>query len=285
LKQSIQLTLTVPEGKRLIARALSLVPEIQQALERGLILLKGGTTVSALCEELCGVPLRISGRISATGTRAARDESRAPHVVLLDHGRPRALTDIEAMASAVESLGPEDVSVIGANVIDAQGNAAMMAGAELGGAPGQVISGLMAQGAHHFIVAGLEKLSPISVREAVLAAGRTRMKRSMGMAVGLIPIHGHLVTEIEALTILGKSFGEEPLVTVVGRGGIDGAEGSTTLVVSGETSTLLDGVWEEVWRIKGSGHPGDEASLPECAGASPGCALHRSCCYVRRSGP
>ncbi|MEW6080657.1 MAG: hypothetical protein AB1576_02475 [Bacillota bacterium] len=285
MRQSIQITLTVPEGKRLIAKALSLVPEIQEALVHGLILLKGGTTVSALCEELCGVPLRISGRISATGTRAARDESRAPHVVLLDHGRPQPLMDLEAMASTVRSMGPGDVSVMGANIIDAQGNAAMMAGAELGGAPGQVISGLMAQGAHLFIAAGLEKMSPVSVGKAVLAAGRTRMKRSMGMAVGLIPIYGRLVTEMEALTILGRSLGEEPAVSVIGRGGMDGAEGSTTFVVSGETDTLVEGVWEEVWRIKGSGHSGEEASLPECAGAGPSCARHRSCCYVRRLGP
>ncbi|MEW6723349.1 MAG: hypothetical protein AB1331_00295 [Bacillota bacterium] len=51
---SIQVTITVPEGKRLIARAICRLPEVTQAYAAGRILLKGGTTVSAVSEELAG---------------------------------------------------------------------------------------------------------------------------------------------------------------------------------------------------------------------------------------
>ena len=67
----VQFTLTVAEGKRLIARGIASLPEVRKAMAEGLILLKGGTTVSALSEELCGMPLRISGRITPRGTVSA----------------------------------------------------------------------------------------------------------------------------------------------------------------------------------------------------------------------
>ncbi|MDP2948451.1 MAG: hypothetical protein Q8P22_02800, partial [Chloroflexota bacterium] len=67
-----QVALTVSEGKRLIARAISCLPEVREALACGLILLKGGSTVSAVAEELCDRSLRLSGRISPRGTVSAR---------------------------------------------------------------------------------------------------------------------------------------------------------------------------------------------------------------------
>lgn len=64
----VQIALTVNESKRLIAKAIISLPEVKNAFEKEKILLKGGTTVSAVAEELVGVPLRICGRISKRGT-------------------------------------------------------------------------------------------------------------------------------------------------------------------------------------------------------------------------
>ena len=66
MAKKVQVTLTGNEGKRLIAKAAVRMPEIQERLEKNKILLCGGTTVSALSEELGFGPLRISGRIDAT---------------------------------------------------------------------------------------------------------------------------------------------------------------------------------------------------------------------------
>ncbi len=53
----------------------------------------------------------------------------------------------------------------------------------------------------------------------------------MGMAVGLIPVPGRIITELTALSLLA-----EVTATVIGRGGImGGAEGATTFVVQGGT--------------------------------------------------
>ena len=87
MAKKVQVTLTGNEGKRLIAKAAVRMPEIQERLEKNKILLCGGTTVSALSEELGFGPLRISGRIDASGTRTALKKAKAPHNLLLDQGK------------------------------------------------------------------------------------------------------------------------------------------------------------------------------------------------------
>lgn len=52
------------------------------------------------------------------------------------------------------------------------------------------------------VAAGLEKLIPGRVEEAVRAAGRKGVALSMGMAVGLMPIYGRPMTEVEAVKLL-----------------------------------------------------------------------------------
>ena len=49
-----QFTLTVSEGKRIIAKAVAKMPPVKRALYGGRVLLKGGTTVSAVSEEIGG---------------------------------------------------------------------------------------------------------------------------------------------------------------------------------------------------------------------------------------
>ena len=55
----IQITLTSPEGKRIIAKGIKALPRVQEVRKEGKIVLKGGTTVSAVSEELCGEPMKI----------------------------------------------------------------------------------------------------------------------------------------------------------------------------------------------------------------------------------
>ncbi len=89
-----QFTLTVSEGKRLIAKAIASLPEVRKALSDGMILLKGGTTVSALSEELCGQPLRISGRVTPRGTvSSGAAEPEGAHSLLLRRGSPKRRTE------------------------------------------------------------------------------------------------------------------------------------------------------------------------------------------------
>ena len=125
----IQVTLTVNEAKRIIAKGIALLPSVQKALVSGKVFLKGGTTVSAACEELTGKPLRISGRITPQGAKTGQIGLKGFHCGLIERGK---LQDSdESLEVVVASLNPEDVGILGANAIDAYGNAALFYGAPL----------------------------------------------------------------------------------------------------------------------------------------------------------
>ncbi len=95
----------------------------------------------------------------------------------------------------------------------------------------------------------------------------------MGMAVGLIPIVGKVFTEIEAIKTVSNLE-----AVVIGRGGIDGAEGAAVFSVESpqEKCELLLKI---IKTIKGASTSGDEESLEECKPGSPGCKNHMACIY------
>ena len=271
-----QITLTVAEAKAVIARAIADLPEVQAALKQGRVLLKGGTTVAAVAMLLTEKPLRISGRISPRGTKATRGLSPHAHSLLLENGDSRNID--EAFCEAVGRLRPGDVAIIGANALDSSGQAALMLGRPLGGNVGQGLAGIMTQGCRVLIACGLEKLIPGSIAEAVRAAGIYSADWSLGMATGLSPLSGEVITEQNALELISGAK-----CTVIGAGGIDGAEGSTTMVVEGCETAVKKAV-QTALAVRGAQTAGCPESLVECEPGSPGCAQHRACAWRSAGG-
>ena len=274
----LQISLTVPEAKEIIAKDAANLPEIKRAMKSGKIFLKGGTTVSALARELVGTDLYICGRISPRGTKGSKSMIfDVPHSVLIDKGVVRNADDWEE--AEIKNLQKQDVFVIGANAIDKDGNAAIMAGSFLGGPPGKILGGLMAEGINIIILAGIEKLIPTTISDAVRACGRKKVDISFGMAVGLIPIIGKLITEQTAIEMLA-----DVKCTVIGKGGICGAEGSTTMVVEGDKSQIYK-IYKYVESVKGFTTCGIKASLEECERGSMGCKEELACIYKKPIKP
>ncbi|MCB2188276.1 MAG: hypothetical protein KQJ78_17790 [Deltaproteobacteria bacterium] len=272
-----QITLTVNEAKRLIAKGLAAHPAVRKALAGGRIFLKGGTTVSAVAEELVGRPLRISGRISPRGAKTAADAGGGFHCALIENGE---LLDIEdRLPEVVAGLGGDDVAITGANAIDVYGNAALMFGAPGGGGPGIIIAGLMGEIPNVFIAAGLEKLVPGPLTAVTPRAARKGVGLSMGMAVGLTPLAGAIISEDRALALLAPVE-----VTVIGRGGLWGAEGATTLLIEGEEGPVRE-VFRLAQAVKGAQPSGTERSRAECAFPHAKCRGHVACMYKRRQAP
>lgn len=272
----IQITLTVPEAKRIIAKGIASKPEVKNALQHGNILLKGGTTVSALCEELTGHPLRIGGRITPKGTMNALHKKGGAHCLLINKSEAKNVD--ETVEDVTSILKKDDVIIVGANALDVHGSAAMMAAAPLGSHPGKAISGFMSQGTKVIVAVGLEKLIVGNIRDAVMACGRESIDRSFGSAIGLIPIFGEVVTELEAIELLANVK-----ATMIGAGGILGAEGATTSVVEGPDDEVKR-VFQIVSEIKGARTSGTSESLIECEAGCPQCARHLACIY-REAGP
>lgn len=179
----------------------------------------------------------------------------------------------ETLPEVVAGLGASDAFIIGANVIDAHGGAALLAGASLGGRPGSIFTSIMAEGVPVVVAAGLEKLIPGTVGEAVRVAGRKGIDLAMGMAVGLMPIYGRIVTEVEAVKALSPVE-----CHVIAKGGVDGAEGGISLMVSGEKPDV-ERIFKLALQLKGASLSGAPQSLEQCDSASARCAGHLACIY------
>jgi hypothetical protein len=270
-----QISLTVTGAKRIIAKAVASFPEVRKAVQSGKLVLKGGTTVSALCEELGFGPLLVTGRITVLGTMSTAlspGESPVPHMVVVEGGAVQdAYGDIQGLLAR---LGEEDVVVISPNAFDAYGTAATMAGRPGGGPPGAIWAGIQARGVQLILPAGLEKMIPGRIVDAVRAGGQQRVDLAMGACVGLMPILGRIITEIDACLTLGAER-----ATVIGRGGINGAEGATTLVVEGEAERVKEIVLMALAANK-TPTPGLPQSLKDCRPRhSPRCRNHAKCIY------
>jgi hypothetical protein len=266
-----QITLTVHEAKRIIAKGITQIPEVQEALKSGKVFLKGGTTVSAVSEELVGTPLRICGRITSQGAKMAQNVTQGFHCALIEGGK---LLDVDArLQKTVDELSADDVAIFGANAIDIYGNAAMMYGAPLGGGPGRVISGIMAELSNIIIAVGLEKLIPGCLTDIIARTGHKDIEIAMGMPAGLTPITGNIITEKEAISLLADVD-----CTVIGMGGISGAEGSTTMVIEGRREEV-ERAFAIAASVKGTDVSGQKESLPECDSPHEHCKLHRACIY------
>ena len=267
----IQFTLTVNEGKWLIAHAIAGMPEVRRAMAEGRVVFKAGTTVSCVAQLLTNTPLRICGRITPRATVSSRAKGPGSHFLLYDQGR---LENLDGHADvALLELGPGDVMITGANIIDAFGGAAMLAGSPGGNDGGRTIATMCSEGFQVIVAAGLEKLIPGAVGQSIIHSRRKGISSSRGMACGLFPVMGQVITELEAIRMIA-----DVEVCLIGRGGINGAEGGSVFQAWGPEVEL-----EELERVLASCRgllvAGELASLEECSYPCVNCNGHRSCCY------
>lgn len=124
----------------------------------------------------------------------------------------------------------------------------------------------------------LEKLIPGSIEEAINVSGIYSPVWSMGMGTGLAPVSGEIVTEKIALELIARVK-----CTVIASGGIDGAEGATTMVIEGDADQVKTAV-QTVLRVKGSTSAGCPVSLTECGPGAPGCSVHQACAWRMGKG-
>ncbi len=259
--------LTPSEGKRLIAKGVKEMPEVQEALHSGKLIIAGGTTNAFIAEELTGIKIEpdrytagiiTKGRLCVTPSK----ERISPVVIIKGEVVEASWEDV------IEDFGRGDVFVKGANAIDASGMAGVFVASPTAGTIGRVLGTLYARGAHLIIPACLEKMVP-SVQDALGKAGTLVFQHSLGVPVGIVPIvGGKIVTEITALETLSQVD-----AVALGAGGVGGSEGSTTIAVSGrekEVSRIFDMIKE----IKGE---------PPVQGIKRRCADCRSSCSYKRN--
>ncbi|MGC9444946.1 MAG: hypothetical protein ACP5E9_08510 [Candidatus Methanospirareceae archaeon] len=249
-KGSIVISLTPSESRRLIAKAVANLDVVQHALQHGTIVIGLGTTNAYVAEELLryasGADKEFekqryaAGVITPEGLCVVPKEARINEIILRN-----GTVSKERIGDAIETLTADDVFIKGANALDATGTAGVLMANRLGGTIGAALGSVMARGVQFIIPVGLEKTIPYPVADAAKRVGIDRCERTLGWPVGLMPMHGRVITELDALKILGADD-----AFPIGAGGINGGEGSIVICCEGTLETL-DRVLTFVRHLKG----------------------------------
>jgi hypothetical protein len=280
-----QITLTSTESKKLVARAVAAMDPVRKAMSDGLIVIHPSSTTLFLVEELtgkrpeglwaCGVVFPRGMCVSWERQQAVylkppaekSDAGQFPFSWVLEKGVFRTgLT----LYSLFERMGKEDVYVKGVNAIDSEGNAGVLYAGPGGGTISKALAASRQKGFSMILPSGLEKLIPTPISKAAKAASREKMDMAMGIPVGLLPVSGTVVTEIEAIHLLS---GAE--ATVIAAGGMGGAEGSISLVIQGPDEKVSQ-AFQMMKEVKG-------ATLPEIRPTDCSICFFPTCHFRERS--
>jgi len=231
------------ESKKLLAKAVSQLPEVVRALNEGIVVIGGGTTNAYIAREITGRNIEVgrftAGRIYNGLLDATPKEERLKPMILIKGGHVEM-----PMSDALSKYTGNDVFIKGANAIDPEGNAGVLAASDVGGTVGAFWALAISRGASVICPVGLEKLIP-SVPAAVMEAGQERFQFNMGKKVGLLQLSGaKVITEIQALAILYNLQAVQ-----IAAGGIGGSEGSVVLSVKGNESAIRT-MWDDLRKIK-----------------------------------
>ena len=226
-----QVTFTVSESKRVIARAVVQMAEVRRAYAEGMVVVAAGTTNAYVLEELLGRP--IEKRAYRSGTVAPANPERLPgpepaRIPDAIFRRGEIVPDLDRF-TAIPHMAAGDVILKGANALDSDRKiAGILIGSHNSGTIGNAYGWTIGRRVKLIMPIGLEKL----VCGDLLAACRKSIEADSGLP--LYPVTtATIVTEIEALKMLA---GVE--ATLLAAGGVAGAEGSVRLLVEGDAEQV-----------------------------------------------
>ncbi|MHA1775208.1 MAG: hypothetical protein DRO88_04625 [Promethearchaeia archaeon] len=226
------------QSKRLIAKGVISLPQVQQALHEGKIYISRGSTNAYVLEEFyqtIGQPREfnkgdfVAGQIVPNGPEKFMkwwvNKGNRLDEVLFVKGKPAKFED---RVKEIRKFTQGDLFIKGANALDLQGIPAVLVGGKDGGTIGTLQGILQAKGIEIICPIGLEKLVFHPVSETQFVMGMEKMDTPMeGIPCGLIPmISATVITEIEAMEALFECE-----VFHVASGGVGGAEGCISLLV------------------------------------------------------
>jgi len=235
-----QFLLTPAAGKRLIARALAVMPLIVDAMRNRTVVVIAGTTNGYVAEEL----LKVIGQEQGFSRRRffrgitlppgfaldqrgrLPDEGQFPGDVVICRGtwdRGKTIGDV------VDGLDAGDLILKGANAVNPErGQAAILIGHEKGGTINLALQAVIGRRVGLILPVGLEKRV-----SADLLAVAERMNAVGTMGYRYHVVGGTIITELEAIRILTGAEAE-----LVAAGGVGGAEGSCWIAVSGSAAVM-----------------------------------------------
>ena len=243
-KQAL-VVLTPAESKRILAKAVAALPEVQWAYRSGRLAVTSGSTNAFVVQELTGEeipPYSFCVGMCADAVLTMSHEEDRIYGRFYEQGK-----EVDTpYPEFIKSLGRGDVIVKGGNAVDTAGNVGVMLSNEGGGGVGAMFGVASARGITVISPIGLEK-QVASVPEAAAGWGQLTLDYSMGIRVGMASLTSvQAVTEIEALAFLAGVK-----VRHLASGGIGGNEGAVVLLLEG-MAVGVDGALEIIQKVKGA---------------------------------
>lgn len=233
-KVAALITLVPAASRRLIAKATVALPEVKAAWKKGYIIIARGITSAYVSEELFNIKVEPkTHQTFGLVVNSATNGNTAPPPCTMHVVRDGKVVENADSGVEIKNFGPNDVFIKGANAVDHEGNAGIMASSLKGGTWGMFTPYVTVRNSNLIITVGLEKLVP-SVMEASNHSGVYYYKWSLGLPAKLVPaITGKVVTEIQALGVLCgvKAYH-------ICSGGVGGSEGAVTLSVEGSEANV-----------------------------------------------
>lgn len=258
-----QVVLTPTESKKLIAKAVSRLDVVRQAATDGMVVIHPSSSTYFIFEELTGAKPKtnywVCGVVTPRGMcveMAMALGGHSPQSAEYDPGKLGGLWAIKkgkvitenTTAGLMEQMTAIDVYIKGVNALDAQGNVGILCGER--GAIGIILSAWKKKKFTLVFPVGLEKLIPVSIRQAAMEAKQAKYEYGMGLPAGLFPCPGgKTITEIEAVKILSGA-----IAVPIASGGLGGAEGATTLIIKGTNKQVREAI-EFIEQSKGAKLP------------------------------
>lgn len=221
-------SLTVAEGKRLIAKGVAALPCVRRAMSEGIVVVTRSTTSGYVLEELLGKPVDRTKFVTGKTVPAARPElgkllTGEMGSAIFVNGILREGLEIE---DALELMKAGDVIIKSPNALDyGRGLVGYLIGAASGGTVGQTLGSVHGRNLHFVAPCGLEKQVAgdlIAAARLVTAAGELRH----GPSLWITP--AQIVTELDALQLLANVRAVQ-----IAAGGVLGAEGAAWIAVMG----------------------------------------------------
>jgi len=256
-----------PAGsKHLIAQAVARLPQVQNALTNGKILIGHGTTNIAVMEELLKIKTPIPethvAGIVTQNVACATEPALREGLWCIEKGQILNVNWLDFLPT----LGPGDLFIKGANAIDPSGQVAILLGDDSGGSIGRSIGILKARGIEIISPVGLEKLIP-SCRQAEKNLGMYKTDPRLGLRLGyMVLANTTVITELESIKTL---FGLDSVQ--IGAGGVAGMEGAVILAAESEDENQLLALLDFVKQA--NRRPAMKIKKKACADCSDPCAL------------
>jgi hypothetical protein len=227
------------QSKRLIAKGVCALPQIQAALESGKIFVARGSTNAYVLDELyqqAGIEEKFNladytmGQV-IPGTKFMNwttNKGKIYPEIILNMGKKEECMD---RGKQLQKFEQNDIVIKGGNALDPNGIPAVLIGSPKdGGTIGSIQSIVQAKGLELVCPIGLEKLIFSEISELQHLMGIENCEHtSEGFKCGIIPMpYATVITELEALEVLFDCEAYH-----VSSGGVGGAEGSIAILIEG----------------------------------------------------